>query len=153
MKAPADRHVAGLIEKALAHAAELEPAAVAQPNEGGVSMSTPHTHANHSHQHGPGCGHTGIKHDGHTDYLHDGHLHHPTKGGAVEEHQLAVGGTNPAACTPAHACGAHPANHQHGAGCGHEAVPHGDHTDYLVDGHLHHPHGSHCDDHGKVHTA
>jgi DNA-binding transcriptional ArsR family regulator len=148
----ADWHVAGLIENALAHAAELEPAAV-QPNEGGVPMSTPHTHANHTHQHGPGCGHTGIKHDGHTDYLHDGHLHHPTKGGAVEEHTLAVGGTNPAACTPSHSCGGHPTSHQHGAGCGHEAVPHGDHVDYLVNGHLHHPHGSHCDDHGAIQTA
>jgi hypothetical protein len=29
-------------------------------------------------------------------------------------------------------------------------VPHGDHVDYLVDGHLHHPHGDHCDDHGAV---
>jgi hypothetical protein len=29
-------------------------------------------------------------------------------------------------------------------------VPHGDHVDYLVDGHLHHPHGDHCDNHGKV---
>jgi hypothetical protein len=43
--------------------------------------------------------------------------------------------------------------HDHGAGCGHEAVPHGDHTDYLVDGHLHHPHGDHCDDHGPVAVA
>jgi hypothetical protein len=149
----ADRHVAGLIENALAHAAELEPAAAARPNEGDVSMSKPHTHANHSHQHGPGCGHTGIQHDGHTDYLHDGHLHHPTKGGGVEEHTIPVGGANPDACTPAHSCSGHPASHKHGAGCGHEAVPHGDHVDYLVDGHLHHPHGSHCDDHGKVQTA
>jgi hypothetical protein len=29
-------------------------------------------------------------------------------------------------------------------------VPHGDHVDYLVDGHLHHPHGGHCDHHGAV---
>jgi hypothetical protein len=29
-------------------------------------------------------------------------------------------------------------------------VPHGDHTDYLHDGHLHHHHGDHCDDHGAV---
>jgi hypothetical protein len=29
-------------------------------------------------------------------------------------------------------------------------VPHGDHVDYLVDGHLHHPHGDHCDHHGSV---
>jgi hypothetical protein len=29
-------------------------------------------------------------------------------------------------------------------------VPHGDHVDYLVNGHLHLPHGGHCDDHGPV---
>ena len=38
--------------------------------------------------------------------------------------------------------------HAHGPHCGHEAVHHGDHLDYLVDGHLHHPHDGHCDDHG-----
>jgi hypothetical protein len=26
--------------------------------------------------------------------------------------------------------------HEHGEGCGHEAVEHGDHIDYLHDGHL-----------------
>jgi hypothetical protein len=34
--------------------------------------------------------------------------------------------------------------------CGHEQVPHGDHMDFLVNGHLHHKHGDHCDDHGPV---
>ena len=29
-------------------------------------------------------------------------------------------------------------NHQHGNGCGHTAIKHDDHTDYLHDGHLHH---------------
>jgi len=111
-----------------------------------------HTHENHDHHHGPACGHTAIRHEGHTDYLHDGHLHHQS-GKAVEEHTLAVSSDNPAVCTPAHDCGAHDKAHRHGPGCGHEAVPHGDHTDYLVDGHLHHPHGDHCDDHGKVLTA
>lgn len=28
--------------------------------------------------------------------------------------------------------------HQHGPSCGHTAVKHGDHVDYLHDGHLHH---------------
>ncbi len=41
----------------------------------------------------------------------------------------------------------HPA-HDHGPECGHDAVAHGDHVDYLVDGKLHHPHDGHCDDHG-----
>ena len=33
---------------------------------------------------------------------------------------------------------------------GHEAVPHGDHVDFLVDGRLHHVHDGHCDDHGPL---
>ena len=110
------------------------------------------THAGHTHQHGSGCGHTAIKHDGHVDYLHDGCLHH-MNGGQAEEHVLPVNAANPAQCTPKHDCGGHPKGHKHGPGCGHEAVPHGDHTDYLVNGHLHHPHGDHCDEHGKVQTA
>lgn len=65
------------------------------------------------------------------------------------------------------ACNKHPNHdHRHGSGCGHTAIEHdghidylhdghlhhmyGDHVDYLVDGHLHHPHGNHCDDHGPV---
>src|SRR5437773_3132039 len=92
----------------------------------------------HAHQHGPKCGHTGVKHNGHVDYLHDGHLHHQD-GATVEEHKLEIGTANPAACTPQHSCGSHDTAHKHGAGCGHEAVPHGDHIDYLVGGHLHHP--------------
>ena len=42
------------------------------------------THENHTHEHGPACGHTAVAHYGHTDYLHDGHLHHVTAAGAVE---------------------------------------------------------------------
>lgn len=114
-------------------------------------MST-HVHSNHPHQHGPGCGHTAIQHNGHVDYLHDGHLHHLGTTG-VEEHHLDVSGANPGTCTPQHQCGGHPASHVHGPGCGHEAVPHGDHVDYLVGGHLHHPHDGHCDDHGPVQKA
>jgi hypothetical protein len=114
--------------------------------------STHGTHQGHTHQHGPNCGHTAVEHDGHVDYLHDGHLHHMGTGG-VEEHRFEVNATNPGACTPNHDCRGHDQAHRHGPGCGHEAVPHGDHTDYLVDGHLHHPHGGHCDDHGRVKLA
>lgn len=109
----------------------------------------PTHHDGHDHRHGAGCGHTPLRHGGHTDYLHDGHLHHMGPGG-VEEHRIEVGAANPAGCTPGHSCDGHGMGHQHGPGCGHEAVPHGDHVDYLVAGHLHHPHGDHCDDHGKV---
>lgn len=110
------------------------------------------THGKHDHVHGPKCDHTAIVHDGHVDFLHDGHLHHQ-EGGKVEEHKLAVTAENPAGCTPKHTCNGHDAAHKHGPACGHPAVPHGDHTDYLVDGHLHHPHDGHCDDHGKVKLA
>lgn len=98
------------------------------------------------HNHGPNCGHTAIEHDGHVDYLHDGKLH--TADG--QDHTLEVNADNPANCTDGHACEGHDAAHKHGPDCGHPAVPHGDHIDYLVDGHLHHPHGDHCDDHGRV---
>lgn len=37
--------------------------------------------------------------------------------------------------------------HEHGPDCGHEAVPHGDHVDYVHDGHRHAAHGAHYDDH------
>jgi hypothetical protein len=53
-------------------------------------MKSTHTHPEHGHKHGPGCGHTPVKHDGHTDYLHDGHLHHQGPDGSVEEHALPV---------------------------------------------------------------
>ena len=37
--------------------------------------------------------------------------------------------------------------HDHGPGCGHLAVPHQDHVDYVHDGHRHAPHGAHYDEH------
>jgi zinc transport system permease protein len=37
--------------------------------------------------------------------------------------------------------------HQHGEDCGHPAVPHGDHVDYVHDGHRHAVHGEHYDEH------
>jgi len=106
----------------------------------------------HSHTHGPGCGHTAIEHEGHTDYLHDGHLCHQ-EGNKVEEHRVAVSNTNPDGCRKFTGTAGHDGKHKHGPGCGHEAVPHGDHIDYLVDGRLHHQHGDHCDDHGPVKIA
>jgi hypothetical protein len=109
-------------------------------------------HEAHSHVHGEGCGHTAIKHGGQIGYLHDGCLHSP-HGDHYDEHVIEVSAANPDGCTPGHACGGHEANHVHGEGCGHERVPHGDHVDYLVDGHLHHVHSGHCDDHGKIEMA
>ena len=103
----------------------------------------------HSHEHGPNCGHTAVQHNGHTDYLHDGHMCH-LHNGHVEEHRIEVNSANPDKCTPRHDCSGHEKSHVHGPNCGHEAVPHGNHVDYLVHGHLHHSHGNHCDDHGRL---
>ena len=113
-------------------------------------MSNQHNCGNHDHQHGQDCGHTAVKHNDHVDYLHDGHLHHPGSGTSVEHHSIEVSDKNPAGCTSGHVCSGHEEGHVHGPNCGHEAVPHGDHTCYLVDGHLHHPHDGHCDDHGPL---
>ena len=109
-------------------------------------------HLQHDHVHGPNCGHTAIKHDDHVDYLHNGHLHQQHED-LVDEHQIEVSDKNPNSCTPAHQCSGHEQNHVHGPNCGHEQVPHGDHIDYLVGGHLHHPHRDHCDDHGPIELA
>jgi hypothetical protein len=106
-------------------------------------------HEGHTHTHGPNCGHTAVKHNGHTDYLHEGHMHN-VHGDHVDEHMLEANATNQSACTPSHSCGAHDKAHVHGPNCGHEAVPHDGHTDYLVKDHLHHPHTGHCDDHGRL---
>lgn len=109
------------------------------------NIMTCKSHENHAHQHGANCGHTAIQHGDHVDYLHDGHLHH-AHAGHYDEHVLDVSASNPDGCHPTHEC----AGHVHGSNCGHEAVPHGDHVDYLVNGRLHHQHGNHCDDHGEV---
>ncbi|GAA1262909.1 hypothetical protein GCM10009609_27400 [Pseudonocardia aurantiaca] len=37
--------------------------------------------------------------------------------------------------------------HTHGEGCGHVAVPHDDHVDYVHDGHRHAAHDDHYDEH------
>ncbi|MDT0203292.1 metal ABC transporter permease [Nocardioides sp. AE5] len=37
--------------------------------------------------------------------------------------------------------------HEHGENCGHPAIQHGDHVDYVHDGHRHAPHGVHYDEH------
>lgn len=39
-----------------------------------------HKHENHVHVHGPGCGHTAIRHGDHICYIVNGRLHHPHDG-------------------------------------------------------------------------
>ena len=80
------------------------------------------------HEHGPYCGHLAIGHRG---------------------HQTACTTDGP----PRSDLHPHVTDHEHCAGCGHPLVPHGDHHDYLMDGHLHHPCNGHCDDHGAVEMA
>jgi len=105
-------------------------------------------HENHDHIHSQSCGHTAVLHNGHIDYLHDGHLHHMHEG-HVDEHCIEITDENPDQCTIGQSIN-HEGCHIHGPGCGHEAIPHGDHICYLVDGRLHHPHDGHCDDHGPI---
>ena len=40
-------------------------------------------------------------------------------------------------------------DHEHGPHCGHPALEHGDHVDYLHDGHRHAAHEGHYDEHGE----
>lgn len=104
----------------------------------------------HPHVHGAGCGHTAIAHEDHIDYLHDAHLHNHHKD-HIDDHKIGLSESNPINCTHAHhttfTCDP---THTHNATCGHELVPHYDHYDYLVDGHLHFVHEEHCDDHGWI---
>ncbi|WP_162064369.1 hypothetical protein [Vibrio taketomensis] len=111
-------------------------------------MSCTKTHSHNEHAHGKDCGHTAIRHGDHIDYLVDGVLHHP-HGDHCDEHVIEASEVNPNACNPVHTC----QGHVHGPGCGHEAIQHGDHIDYIVDGRLHHQHGEHCDDHGPIEVA
>jgi hypothetical protein len=108
-------------------------------------------HSGHDHKHGESCGHPAVQHGDHVDYAHDNHLHHQ-HGEHVDEHTLEVNDTNAAGCTPDHKCAGHDVQHKHTENCGHAAVPHGDHVDYIVAGHLHSPCKDHCDDHGAVAT-
>jgi len=38
-------------------------------------------------------------------------------------------------------------DHKHGPGCGHQAIQHENHVDYVHDGHLHYMHNDHIDEH------
>lgn len=96
-----------------------------------------------------GCGHIAVQHKDHVDYLDRGRLQH-VESGHTDEHVVEISATNPDRCDLNHRASGHSAAHRDGPDCGHEAVPHGHHVDYLVDERLHHPHGDHCDDHGPL---
>ncbi len=111
-----------------------------------VSCATHRQHNQaHNHSHQPRCGHIAVLHEGHVDYLHDGHLHQ-SHGSHVDEHAISATASNPNQCAPVSTKN----EHAHNSKCGHAAVPHAGHLDYLVEGHLHHAHNSHCDDHGTL---
>ncbi len=59
----------------------------------------------------------------------------------------------PAPATSVHAAEHAGHDHVHGPKCGHKAVKHGDHTDYIHDGHYHAQHDTHVDDHGILKTS
>jgi len=41
-------------------------------------------------------------------------------------------------------------HHSHNLVCGHPFIIHDDHIDYIVEGKLHFPHDTHCDNHGRI---
>lgn len=122
----------------------------------GRKRDSHHDKGGHVHEHGDNCGHKAIEHDGHVDYVHDGHLHHK-HGNDWHDCKIEESIEHPSGCLTdiANGCWAHADGEICGPDCGHDPVPHGDHTDYLVpDGHgnfeMHCPHDDHCDHHGKV---
>lgn len=104
-------------------------------------------HVNHVGVHAESDGHLVIMHDGHADHLHDGHLH-SVHGDHVDEHVLEITAANPADESLGKA---EDTDHMHGSkDCEHPRIQHGDHIDYIHDGHLHHVHGDHVDEHGAI---
>ena len=75
---------------------------------------------------------------------------HDDTGFTVRSHQVVFVGRCPecAGASDADEHNRHLAHpHQHGPGCGHVAVKHGDHVDYVHGGHRHAAHGDHWDEH------
>lgn len=105
-------------------------------------------HLAHNHKHKTDCGHMAVAHAGHTDYLHDGHMHHE-HGDHVDEHVMLVSAENPDGHNPVDHDKHDGHMHQDGEAM-HAIIPHGDHMDFLHDGHLHHAHGDHVDEHGPL---
>ena len=68
--------------------------------------------------------------------------------GVLAAPPAAAAGAVPARCPrPARTTSTDEHAHEHGPDCGHPAVPHGDHVDYVHDGHRHAAHGEHYDEH------
>jgi hypothetical protein len=103
----------------------------------------------HAHQHQAGCGHKEIPHGDHVDYQHDSQ-YHAKHGSHFDNHGIVVSKSSSAgrALASADHAVAEEHTHKHGKKCGHKAVRHGDHTDYLHDGQYHAMHSGHYDLHG-----
>lgn len=93
----------------------------------------------HPHVHDRFCGHAAVQHEDHVDFLHDGHVHHVHQD-HVDEADAEL---DPVAIHAPHT--GH--MHVHEPGCGHEAVPHEDHVDYVHGHHRHAGHHVHYDEH------
>lgn len=107
-------------------------------------------HSQEEHSHRPGCGHIAINHNGHADFIMDAHLY-PAHGGNLQQHILRESSEYPVVCAPIiDKTIGHHQEHTHGPNCGHEAIQHEDHLDYIVDNLLHHYHEGHCDHHGNL---
>jgi hypothetical protein len=74
-----------------------------------------------------------IEHEDHINYLEDGYLKH-VSGKHVEDRMVEVTAKNPDRSAPEDRASGPTKTHRRGPGCTHEAVRHGDHIDYLVDG-------------------
>lgn len=102
----------------------------------------------HAHAHADDCGHTKVAHLDHSDFLHDGHMHN-VHANHADEHVVAVSAQNPEGEDPI-AAERHDGHMHSMSDEAHAAIPHGDHVDFLHDGHLHHVHGDHMDEHGAL---
>lgn len=72
---------------------------------------------------------------------------------AQQPHQHSTGAPAPRLCTSSktdHAHVHHEDNHVHGDLCGHTAIVHNDHRDYIVESQVHCPHQGHCDFLGSI---
>lgn len=101
-----------------------------------------------NHDHKKGCGHEVAVHGGHQDFIHGG-VYHALHDDHYDEHGVVVGKTETQReLASTHHLMVKNHTHHHGEGCGHEAVDHQNHKDYLHDGVYCCPHEDHVDNHG-----
>lgn len=96
--------------------------------------------ADHDHDHDRWCGHAFMPHGDHVDFLHDGRIHRP-----CSDHFEEMRGCDEPVRRHHLSHSAH--MHVHQPDCGHTAVAHLDHFDYLHGRHRHAVHQTHYDEH------